>query len=160
METTYKASFDSPTGPLTIYGNEKAITALRFEETEATSEELPSYFEETRQQLDAYFKGDLQEFNLPLAPEGTEFQQKVWNELLNIPFGETVSYLDIALKLGDENATRAVGAANGKNPIAIVIPCHRVIATNGKLTGYAYGLETKKWLLRWESEQKPIGLFS
>lgn len=102
---------------------------------------------EVERQLIAYARGELQTFSLPLAPKGTEFQQQVWAELLKIPFGTTTTYGAIAKTLGDEKLTRAVGAANGANPIAIVIPCHRVIGSNGNLTGYAGGLDKKEMLL-------------
>jgi methylated-DNA-[protein]-cysteine S-methyltransferase len=115
--------------------------------------------EETVKQLDRYFEGNLKKFELPLAPEGTEFQQKVWHELASIPFGETWSYLDLARKVGTDKHTRAVGLANGKNPIAIIIPCHRVIGNNGDLTGYAGGLHRKKWLLAHEAAYVQLSLF-
>ncbi|MBO3732206.1 methylated-DNA--[protein]-cysteine S-methyltransferase [Glycomyces sp. NEAU-S30] len=101
-------------------------------------------------QLEAYFAGDLKDFDLPLAAAGTAFQHKVWKELCRIPYGETVSYMDIAERIGDRKAVRAVGLANGRNPIAIVVPCHRVIGANGKLTGYAGGLWRKERLLSLE----------
>jgi methylated-DNA-[protein]-cysteine S-methyltransferase len=108
-------------------------------------------FEQIITQLDEYFNGMLKEFSLPLAPKGTVFQQKVWNELLLIPFGQTITYLQLARRLGDERSIRAAAAANGKNPLAILIPCHRVIGANGKLTGYAGGLDKKQWLLHHEA---------
>jgi methylated-DNA-[protein]-cysteine S-methyltransferase len=101
-------------------------------------------------QLDQYFKGERKEFDLPLFLGGTPFQNQVWNELQKIPYGETFSYKELAVKLGNEKATRAVGNANGKNLISIIIPCHRVIGSNKKLTGYAGGLDRKKWLLEHE----------
>ncbi len=103
------------------------------------------------QQLSEYFAGERTTFSLPLSPTGTAFQQRVWTQLCEVPYGETASYLDIAKALAKPTATRAVGAANGKNPIAIVIPCHRIIGANGKLTGYAGGLERKSYLLELES---------
>jgi len=101
-------------------------------------------FGEAKRQLTAYFNGELQTFNLKLNPEGTEFQKKVWDKLMEIPYGETRSYKDIAILIGNENASRAVGMANGKNPIPLIVPCHRVIGSNGKLTGFAFGVELKK----------------
>jgi methylated-DNA-[protein]-cysteine S-methyltransferase len=101
-------------------------------------------------QLRAYFAGQRRTFELPLAPEGTPFQQRVWRELLNIPYGQTISYGELARRLGNPNGSRAVGLANGANPISIVIPCHRVIGSTGKLTGYGGGLKTKQWLLALE----------
>jgi methylated-DNA-[protein]-cysteine S-methyltransferase len=102
-------------------------------------------------QLNEYFAGRRTAFDLPLDPHGTPFQQQVWEQLLAIPYGETRSYLDLARKLGNPNATRAVGAANGRNPISIIVPCHRVIGSSGKLTGFAGGLEIKERLLNLES---------
>ena len=110
----------------------------------------PTILKETESQLKEYFAGDRKHFNLRLAPEGTEFQQKIWQLVEKVPFGETSSYLDIAKQSGSEKNTRAVGLANGKNPIPIIIPCHRIIGSSGKLTGYAGGLERKRWLLKHE----------
>ena len=112
-----------------------------------------SAFAEPIRQLRAYFAGELGNFDLLLAPEGTAFQQKVWDELRNIPFGETISYGQLAKRIGNPNASRAVGLANGSNPIPIVIPCHRVIGSNGKLTGYGGGLPIKEKLLALEKRQ-------
>ena len=108
-------------------------------------------------QLVRYFNGELTEFDLALDPEGTDFEKRVWNELCRIPFGSTTTYGDIAARLGDLNATRAVGTANARNPIAVVIPCHRVIGADGELTGYAGGLWRKKWLLAHEAGQQELG---
>ncbi len=105
-------------------------------------------------QLEAYFAGELKRFNLRLAPEGTPFQLKVWNALLTIPYGETISYGELARRLGDMHASRAVGAANGRNPLPIVVPCHRVIGADGTLTGYGGGLPIKKALLALEQEHR------
>lgn len=110
-------------------------------------------------QLEEYFAGKRTEFNLTLAPKGTEFQQKVWKELHKIPYGKTCSYLELSKKLGDVKAIRAVAAANGKNPLWIVTPCHRVIGSDGSLTGYAGGLWRKQWLLNHESPVKQQSLF-
>jgi methylated-DNA-[protein]-cysteine S-methyltransferase len=110
-------------------------------------------------QLDEYFAGKRSQFDFKLNPMGTEFQQKVWQELLKIPFGKTVSYMDLSKKLGDVKAIRAVASANGKNPLWIVVPCHRVIGTDGSLTGYAGGLWRKKWLLEHESPSRQQSLF-
>ncbi len=111
---------------------------------------------EAKKQLQAYFNKELTVFNLPLKPAGPEFEKRVWAELLKIPFGKTISYLTLAKKLGDEKAVRAVAAANGKNPISIVIPCHRVIGSDGKLVGYSGELWRKKWLLEHESGQESL----
>ena len=109
-----------------------------------------SLLQQTAEQLRQYFAGERQTFNLPLAAPGTAFQQQVWQQLTRIPFGQTQSYGELAQKLGNKNAMRAVGAANGRNPIAIIVPCHRVIGADGKLTGYAGGLGRKIWLLQHE----------
>ena len=110
-------------------------------------------FGELEQQLHAYFSGELENFTVPLSPEGTPFQQKVWSELLKIPYGETISYGELARRIGNPNASRAVGLANGSNPIPIIIPCHRVIGSDGKLTGYGGGLPIKEKLLALEKRQ-------
>jgi methylated-DNA-[protein]-cysteine S-methyltransferase len=109
-------------------------------------------------QLDEYFAGTRTQFDLPLAPRGTEFQQKVWQELLRIPYGQTVTYSELATRLGDVKAVRAVGRANGANPIWLIIPCHRVVGADGSLTGYAAGIEVKRYLLELEGARQP-GLF-
>ena len=115
---------------------------------------------ETAAQLERYFRGALREFDVPLDLQGTEFQKRVWSALLEIPYGETRSYSDLARRLGKPNATRAVGAANGANPIAIIVPCHRVIASNGSLWGYGGGLERKRFLLDLEASTSSSSLFS
>ncbi|MEO6604173.1 MAG: methylated-DNA--[protein]-cysteine S-methyltransferase [Aeromicrobium sp.] len=140
---------DSPIGGLRIHAMTGLITAIDFGATkprkERTSDPLLDRAEE---QLTAYFNGELKDFDLPLASEGSEFQKKVWGELRRIPYGETASYGDIARRLGYEPViSRAVGAANGANPIPIIVPCHRVIGADGSLTGYAGGLDRKKILL-------------
>jgi methylated-DNA-[protein]-cysteine S-methyltransferase len=116
-------------------------------------QEDPSALAEVVRQLRAYFAGELETLNLSLSPQGTPFQQKVWSELLKIPYGETTSYGELARRIGNSNASRAVGLANGSNPIPIVIPCHRVIGSNGKLTGYGGGLPIKEKLLALEKRQ-------
>ena len=110
----------------------------------------PSAFDAARAQFDAYFAGTLQAFDVPLAPRGTDFQRRVWDALCGIGYGETISYAELARRVGNPNASRAVGLANGANPLSIVVPCHRVIGANGSLTGYGGGLEAKKWLLAME----------
>ncbi|MEM7261834.1 MAG: methylated-DNA--[protein]-cysteine S-methyltransferase [Planctomycetota bacterium] len=115
-----------------------------------------SVLDAVRHQLDEYFEHRRRRFELPLAPEGTEFQRRVWSELEAIPFGETISYGELATRVGNPKASRAVGAANGQNPIAIIVPCHRVIGADGRLTGFGGGLPMKEWLLNWESP----GLFT
>jgi methylated-DNA-[protein]-cysteine S-methyltransferase len=127
-----------------------------FVEAEAPgSTELPACLEACVAQLAEYFRGERQQFELPLAPRGTTFQQQVWEQLKTIPFGKTASYLQVARAISGEKAIRAVGAANGRNPLCLVVPCHRVIGSDGSLTGYAGGLWRKEWLLRHEGVLKP-----
>ncbi len=114
-------------------------------------------FATVRKQLKEYFAGTRQEFDLPWKMAGTPFQQRVWEELVKIPFGETISYGELASRVGNVAASRAVGLANGRNPISIIVPCHRVIGASGKLTGYGGGIQNKEWLLRWEREQANSG---
>ncbi len=148
---TFSYFLDSPVGFLKITTNNTSLLSIDFVKTEGTStEKTPSILIETIQQLQEYFEGKRKEFSLNLNPEGTEFQQKTWKFVSMVPFGLTASYLDIAKETGSEKNTRAVGTANGKNPIPIIIPCHRIIGTNGKLKGYAGGLDRKKWLLHHE----------
>lgn len=132
---------------ITFPRNGRAATADREWHQDASA------FVETVRQLRAYFAGELQDFDLPLAPQGTPFQQGVWNELCKIPYGETTSYGELARRINNPNACRAVGLANGSNPIPIIIPCHRVIGANGKLTGYGGGLPIKEKLLALEKRQ-------
>jgi methylated-DNA-[protein]-cysteine S-methyltransferase len=146
----------SPLGILLLAGDDGGLRILHFEKpgrewpVPPAWEETEKPFQEAARQLQAYFLGKLRAFDLPLAPQGTPFQLKVWKALRRIPYGETRSYLDIAERLGDSKAVRAVGAANGRNPIAIIIPCHRVIGSNGSLTGYGGGIESKARLLALE----------
>jgi methylated-DNA-[protein]-cysteine S-methyltransferase len=143
--------FNSPIGYLEIGGTDENIVSVNFLETNPDRDaQISPLLEDCIQQLDEYFQKKRQKFNLPLLPQGTSFQKLVWEKLLEIPFGTTNSYLDIAKRIGDPKAIRAVGAANGKNPISIIIPCHRVIGANGKLIGYGGGLWRKEWLLRHE----------
>ena len=156
MTTMYWSRFDSPIGTIVIGGDETGITVLgRYEDhsegREVANDEI-DMIAEAGSQLDAYWNGELFDFDLPLAPAGTPFQQKVWNALRTIPYGRTASYGEIARKIGSPTASRAVGAANGRNPIAIVVPCHRVIGANGTLTGYAGGLDMKRSLLDLEAK--------
>ncbi|MCC5825454.1 methylated-DNA--[protein]-cysteine S-methyltransferase [Alkalimonas sp.] len=143
-----------PVGAISISTNPQGISAIRFLTTEtALIAPTSALLEEAAEQLESYFHGSLQTFSLPLAPAGTAFQQQVWQALKTIPFGETCSYQQIAHAIGNPKAVRAVGMANSRNPVAIVIPCHRVIGANGQLTGYAGGLDKKAWLL--QHEQQP-----
>lgn len=151
-----KAIYNSPIGLMEISGTDNSIASIYFIDEEPKADfSTNDYLENCALQLDEYFKGARKEFELRLEPEGTEFQKKVWKELLEIPFGATTSYLELSRKLGDEKAIRAVANANGQNEISIIIPCHRVIGSDGSLTGYGGGLWRKKWLL--EHEQKYSG---
>ncbi|PSJ40111.1 cysteine methyltransferase [Zobellella taiwanensis] len=147
------AILPSPLGPLYIAASDDAILEVDFLEDAAMAYCPPAspLLQDACDQLGAYFDGRLRQFNLPLAPRGTPFQQGVWRALQTIPHGEHRSYKDIALLIGNPAAVRAVGLANGRNPISIIIPCHRVIGASGKLVGYGGGLERKAWLLRHET---------
>ncbi len=142
---------DSPIGFLRITGNDEAVFEIGFvTDDKQTSQIAPKEVVKCAKQLKEYFAKERKTFDLVLKPAGTDFQQRVWNELHNIPFGKTATYAKQAVKLGDLKAIRAVGTANGKNPIPIIIPCHRVIGSDGSLTGYAGGLDKKEWLLKHE----------
>jgi methylated-DNA-[protein]-cysteine S-methyltransferase len=154
------AIIKTPLGNAKIEGSLDGISSIVVLDQEMKGfNAIPEVLKDCVTQLDEYFNGTRRQFSLKLNPEGTEFQKRVWNELLNIPFGKTVSYLQLAKLLGDVKAIRAVANANGKNPIWIIIPCHRVIGTDGSLTGYAGGLHRKKWLLDHESPVKQQSLF-
>jgi methylated-DNA-[protein]-cysteine S-methyltransferase len=156
METCF---INSPLGITKIEGDENGITIISVLSEGVASEEIPENLKEAVNQLRDYFDGKRTDFILKLNPKGTDFQQKVWQELGNIPFGKTISYLDLAKKLGDPKVIRAAASANGKNPLWIVVPCHRVIGTDGSLTGYAGGLWRKKWLLEHENPTNQQSLF-
>ena len=150
-------------GPLVLTGSEAGLSAATFldeaaEATEFTA--IPACLRPAHEQLQAYFRRELHDFTLTYAPEsGTDFQRQVWQALLNIAYGRTASYLDVAKRLNNPKSVRAVGAANGQNPLAIVWPCHRVVGADGSLTGYAGGLHRKKWLLEFEQPTRQGGLF-
>lgn len=154
MTKRYKLDYESPIGVIEIIGTDKAILSILFsEETKKETvlqAKTPSVLTECYNQLDEYFKGRRKEFTFPYHFEGTDFQKTVWHALTKIPYAKTGSYKDIAVSIGNEKAIRAVGSANGKNKLSIVIPCHRIIGSNGKLTGYAGGLWRKEWLLQHE----------
>jgi methylated-DNA-[protein]-cysteine S-methyltransferase len=156
MEITY---IKTPLGITKIMGDENGISVISVSDEGEISEQIPAVLQEAVSQLMAYFEGKRTTFDFKLNPKGTEFQQKVWNGLLEIPFGKTMSYLELSKKLGDVKAIRAVASANGKNPLWIVVPCHRVIGTDGSLTGYAGGLWRKKWLLQHENPTTQQSLF-
>ena len=148
---TYKTYYKSPLGPIEIVGSQDSILSLDFvEDMQPENGELTFCVKECLKQLDEYFKGERREFFLNLQPAGTEFQKSVWRQLEEIPYGKTTSYGKIADVIGKPNASRAVGSANGKNPIAIIVPCHRVIGSDGSLTGYGGGVWRKRWLIGFE----------
>ncbi len=155
--TLWKTTFPSPVGPLHVYASDRGLRALLWRPPDADPEavECPDHPTLVRlaQQLGEYFAGARQEFDLPLDPVGTEFQCLAWNALRAIPYGATRTYAEQAAAIGRPKAVRAVGAANGKNPISIVVPCHRVIGANGTLVGFGGGLETKRFLLDLEAGQ-------
>lgn len=155
---------DSPVGKLKLISSDEGLTAILWENDrptrvrlgEMTEDENHPHLRQAIAQLNEYFARRRTAFEIPLDPRGTPFQQQVWESLLEIPYGETRTYLDLARKLGNPNATRAVGAANGRNPISIIVPCHRVIGTSGSLTGFAGGLAVKEQLLRLESSARTL----
>jgi len=147
---------ESPVGRLLLAGTDAGLSLLAFGRGRRPARPAADWilaerpFAEAARQLRAYFAGRLREFDLPLGAEGTAFERQVWGELVRIPYGRTISYGELARRVGRPSAARAVGLANGRNPLSIVIPCHRVIGANGSLTGYGGGLETKQWLLEHE----------
>ncbi|MBL0319260.1 MAG: methylated-DNA--[protein]-cysteine S-methyltransferase [Alphaproteobacteria bacterium] len=151
----FSTTMQSPLGDLRLTSNGQAMTGVYMstQQTHSPAENASkecSILQQAKRQLNEYFSGQRHHFELPLAPSGTEFQQRVWKALCTISYGQTVSYQYLANLVGNPKGCRAVGLANSKNPISIIIPCHRVIGTNGKLTGYAGGLDNKKWLLERE----------
>lgn len=151
---------NSPLGCTKISGDADGIISVSILDTqEKLSEIIPEVLLECVTQLKAYFKEERQTFNLKLNPDGTTFQKNVWKQLQTIPYGKTISYLELSKQLGDVKAIRAAASANGKNPLWIIVPCHRVIGSDGSLTGYAGGLHRKQWLLNHESEYKQQTLF-
>lgn len=150
----------SPLGFTKIVGDEDGITSIYIlDSDEKTTDIIPEVLEDCAHQLREYFEGKRTQFDLQINLEGTEFQKKVWHQLQTIPYGKTISYLQLSQQLGDVKAIRAVANANGKNPLWIVIPCHRVIGSDGSLTGYAGGLHRKQWLLEHENPYKQQSLF-
>lgn len=154
-----RAVIKTPLGFAELKGDENGLSSISVFDEEKVGDIIPEILEDAVYQLNEYFAGDRKVFQLTLNPHGTDFQKKVWKELLEIPYGKTISYLELSKKLGDVKAIRAVAAANGKNPLWIVVPCHRVIGSNGDLVGYAGGLHRKKWLLEHESPVKQQTLF-
>jgi methylated-DNA-[protein]-cysteine S-methyltransferase len=151
---TYIDTIISPLGALQIEASNRGLTKLAFVDAIPTATSTNPITDEAKQQLQNYFIGKQTSFDVPLDPEGTDFQQSVWCYLATIPYGQTVSYQDVANGIDNPKAVRAVGAANGKNPIAIIVPCHRVIGKDGSLTGYAWGVEAKSWLLQHETDNR------
>lgn len=157
METAF---IQTPLGIAKIEGDEQGLAVISILNNEdKTTRIIPEVLEDAVYQLNEYFEGKRLNFSLTLNPQGTDFQKRVWQELQQIPYGRTISYLDLSKKLGDVKVIRAAASANGKNPLWIVIPCHRVIGSDGSLTGYAGGLHRKKWLLEHESPVKQQSLF-
>ena len=155
METKYTQIYYSPIGIIKIVASDSCIEELVFiEEAEALkieqSENLPPIIHQCTDELIEYFAGKRKSFSVPIHQEGTEFQQRVWKELYEVPFGKNLSYGELAKKMGNYNAVRAVAAANGKNKIAIIVPCHRIVGADKSLVGYAWGKSRKKWLLQHE----------
>jgi len=145
---------DTPIGLLEVQTSEDALLAVTFVESKTEdSDNVPEVLENACTQLKEYFAGERQSFDLPLLPDGTDFQKQVWNALVEVPYGRTSTYKKQSQTLGNPKAIRAVGTANGKNPIAVVIPCHRIVGSDGSLTGYASGLARKDWLLKHEQKQ-------
>jgi methylated-DNA-[protein]-cysteine S-methyltransferase len=154
---------ESPLGPLLLAGSRHALKIVYFSRGKKAQAAQPDWersdavFKRVKRQLTEYFDGERRTFDIPLAPDGTDFQRAVWHALTTIPYGTTCAYRDIAVRIGQPTALRAVGAANGANPIPIIIPCHRVIGSDGSLTGFGGGLDSKRWLL--DLERSRSGLF-
>lgn len=154
---TITTTVESPIGPLLLAAEDGRVTRLTMEEHRHAPPASPqwrrddAWFAPLRRQLDAYFAGELTDFDFPLELRGSPFQQRVWEALRGIPYGSTVSYGTLAERLGNPKACRAVGLANGRNPVSIVVPCHRVVGADGTLTGYGGGLDRKRWLLAHEA---------
>jgi methylated-DNA-[protein]-cysteine S-methyltransferase len=162
MRTYFATLEKTPVGSLRLVGSEVGLSTVWFlrgrngEKPQTEWKEDFAFFSEVVRQLQEYFAGTLREFEIPLLMEGTDFQKRVWKNLQKIPYGETISYGELANRIGDPKAVRAVGAANGQNPLPIIVPCHRVIGSNGSLTGFGGGLENKRKLLDLESRQRRL----
>jgi methylated-DNA-[protein]-cysteine S-methyltransferase len=159
--TNYHTIMPSPLGEILLMADGRGLTGINFQEAKGAkrpprgSVESAAPFKEAVRQIEAYFRGDLKDFDLCLSPAGTSFQHDVWNALRKVPYGQTISYGDLAKRLGKPKASRAVGAANGRNPLPIVVPCHRVVGSDGKLTGYYGGTHLKEYLLALEGRRLP-----
>jgi methylated-DNA-[protein]-cysteine S-methyltransferase len=162
----FYSTYDSPLGELLLVGDGRSLTGLYMQAQKYAREVQPEWkrdaqpFRAAVEQLDAYFAGELRAFDLSLAPSGTDFQRTVWRALLDVQFGTTATYGELARRIGSPRAPRAVGLANGRNPIGLIVPCHRIIGANGSLTGYGGGIERKRWLLaheaRWSYGLTPV----
>ena len=150
QKNMFRDHYNTPIGSMEIIANDKAVLAISFVEQTQTVR-TNALTELAKTQMLQYFEGSLKEFDIPMQPEGTEFQQRVWQALTTIEYGQTGSYAQIADKINNPKAVRAVGTANGRNPMTIVVPCHRIIGSDGSLTGYASGVERKAWLLNHEA---------
>ena len=159
----YTTIHPSPVGDILLRADDEGRLTELYLRHDGAEDRNPTHppFDEVREQLDAYFAGEREDFDLPLALHGTDFQRRVWEQLTRIPYGETISYSQLALRLGDPKLVRAVGLANGRNPVSIIVPCHRVIGADGSLVGYGGGLERKQWLLEHEAvtsgRRLPVG---
>jgi len=153
MTDIFYSYFKSPIGLVQIGGSASEVTSLDFLERRREKTESNPFLDRAARQIAEYFAGKRQVFDLPISYQGTHFQERVWGQLLKVPFGKTASYQDIARGVGNPLAVRAVGAANGKNPISLIVPCHRIIGSNGTLVGYGGGLWRKEWLLKHEGCQ-------
>lgn len=156
MQTVF---INTPLGTAKIKGDEMGVSVISILQEGEISKTIPLELKDAVKELQEYFEGKRTQFTFALNPKGTDFQQKVWKALLEIPYGKTTSYMELSKKLGDVKAIRAVASANGKNPLWIVVPCHRVIGSDGSLTGYAGGLWRKQWLLEHENPNKQQTLF-
>jgi methylated-DNA-[protein]-cysteine S-methyltransferase len=153
----FKAYYPSPIGPVEVSGTSEGILSVSFVKRRLPDDRNPpECVKEGIRQLDEYFKGRRKSFSLKLLPQGTPFQERVWQQLRKIPYGEVVSYGDVARAIGNPNGYRAVGMANNKNPIGIIIPCHRVIGSDGKMVGYGSGIWRKEWLLKHEKSERSV----
>jgi len=159
MTEQHTAYYHSPIGVIEIIGSDNGVSSVLFVDRKEERRAIPRCLDDCVSQLDEYFNGTRAIFSLKLDLHGTDFQKRVWRQLLKIPFGTTVSYLDLAVALGDRKSIRAVGGANGRNPICIIVPCHRVIGSNGSLIGYGGGLWRKEWLLKFENPAAQGNLF-
>lgn len=156
MTAPYATSFDSPVGTVHLVGRDGSLVGLYLDESRHRGPVEPDEgrLDDARTQVEQYFAGERTDFDLDLAPAGTPFQLAVWEALRTVGYGQTASYVDIARKIGRPSASRAVGAANGRNPISLIVPCHRVIGASGQLVGYGWGVQRKRWLL--DHEQRVL----